>query len=192
MESLLNDLLEISINKINSLKINYKRFLFNKIIESNSKFIGIYGSRGVGKTTLMLQLAKMLNFKDEEILYISCDHPILSNISLFNLVYEFYKYGGKIIFIDEIHEVKNFEQELKSIYDFIDIKVFFSGSSAIKITNPSFTRRFAMYHLPILSFREYLELSLNKKIKNHSINDILSNHISIASDILQNLGGKKY
>ena len=191
MESLLNDLLEISINKINSLKINYKRFLFNKIIESNSKFIGIYGSRGVGKTTLMLQLAKMLNFKDEEILYISCDHPILSNISLFNLVYEFYKYGGKIIFIDEIHEVKNFEQELKSIYDFIDIKVFFSGSSAIKIINPSFTRRFAMYHLPILSFREYLELSLNKKIKNHSINDILSNHISIASDILQNLGGEK-
>ncbi len=191
MESLLNDLLELSTNKINSLKINYKRFLFNKIIESNSKFIGIYGSRGVGKTTLMLQLAKKLNFKNDEILYISCDHPILSNISLFDLVYEFNKYGGKAIFIDEIHEAKNFEQELKSIYDFIDIRVFFSGSSAIKITNPSFTRRFAMYHLPILSFKEYLELSLNKKMESYLIEDILSNHISIASDILQNLGGEK-
>ena len=191
MKSILNDLFELSASKINLLSQEYKRFLFEKISESDSKFIGIYGSRGVGKTTLMLQLAQSLKYEQDEILYISCDHPILSSISLFELVQEFYKYGGKAIFIDEIHEAKNYEQELKSIYDFIDIKVYFSGSSAIKITNPSFTRRYAMYHLPILSFKEYLELLLNIKLPSFTLEDILYKHTEIASEVMQTLNEQK-
>ncbi len=191
MKNILNDLFELSTRKISQLKKKYKRFLFEDITKSGSKFIGIYGSRGVGKTTLMLQLAKSLEHKEDEILYISCDHPILSDISLFSLVEEFYKYGGKAIFIDEIHEAKNFEQELKSVYDFIDIRVYFSGSSAIKITNPSFARRYAMYHLPILSFREYLELLLDIKLPSYPLEEIFSNHTAIASKIIEILKEQK-
>ena len=191
MKNILNDLFELSNRKIAQLKKDYKRFLFDKISKSDSKFIGIYGSRGVGKTTLMLQLAKSLEYEDDEILYISCDHPILSDISLFSLVEEFYKYGGKAIFIDEIHEAKNFEQELKSVYDFIDIRVYFSGSSAIKITNPSFARRFSMYHLPILSFREYLELLLDMELPSFSHQEIFNKHTKIASEILDILQNQR-
>jgi len=75
--------------------------------------MGIYGSRGVGKTTMILQIAKSLDFESDEILYISCDHPILAGVSIFELVQEFYKYGGKFIFIDEVHEAKNFETRAK-------------------------------------------------------------------------------
>ncbi len=191
MENILNDLFELSNHRIKQLKIDYRRFLFEKVIKSDSKFIGIYGSRGVGKTTLMLQIAQSLDFREDEILYISYDHPFLSGISLFELIHEFYKYGGKAIFIDEIHEAKDFEKELKSVYDFIDIRVFFSGSSAIKITNPSFTRRFAMYHLPILSYREYLELLLDIRLPSYSLKEILSNHSFIVSEIVDTLRDKK-
>ncbi len=191
MKTLLNELFVISSYKLNNIKYSYKRFLFENIINSNSKFIGIYGSRGAGKTTLMLQIAKNYNFKSDEMLYISCDHPILSGISIFKLAQEFYKYGGKYILIDEIHEAKNFEQELKSIYDFLNIKVLFSGSSAIKITNPSFARRYAMYHLPILSFKEFLELSLNVTLKSYALIDILQNHTNIANEIINNLNDER-
>ncbi len=191
MKSILNKLFELSNQKLNLPNSSYKRFLFENIKSSSSRFMGIYGSRGVGKTTMMLQVAKSLNFESDEILYISCDHPILADVSIFELIQEFYQYGGKFIFIDEIHEAKNFEQELKSVYDFIDIKVLFSGSSAIKLTNPSFTRRFPMYHLPILSFKEYLELTLGINLSSYSFEDILNNHSNISNHIINTLQDEK-
>jgi len=191
LKSILNKLFELSNQKLNLPNSSYKRFLFENIKSSSSRFMGIYGSRGVGKTTMMLQVAKSLNFESDEILYISCDHPILADVSIFELIQEFYQYGGKFIFIDEIHEAKNFEQELKSVYDFIDIKVLFSGSSAIKLTNPSFTRRFPMYHLPILSFKEYLELTLGINLSSYSFEDVLNNHSNISNQIINTLQDEK-
>ena len=191
MKSLLNKLFELSNQKMNLPSHNYKRCLFEKIKNSSSKFMGIYGSRGVGKTTMMLQLAKSSSYQRDEILYISCDHPLLADVSIFELISEFHKYGGKFILLDELHEAKNFEQELKSVYDFIDIKVLFSGSSAIKLTNPSFTRRFSMYHLPILSFKEYLELELHIALPSYSFEYILKNHTNISNEIINTLQDEK-
>jgi predicted AAA+ superfamily ATPase len=187
MKNLLNRLFEISNNKINNTKYSYNRFLVDLLLHNKSRFSGIFGSRGVGKTTVMIQFAKELGYGSDEILYISCDHPLISNISIFDLVDEFYKYGGKCILIDEIHEANNFEQELKSIYDFFDIKVLFSGSSAIKLTNPSFVRRYSMFHLPILSFKEYLELTLGISLESYEFKDILQNHTNISNEIIRNL-----
>ncbi len=191
MKTLVNSLFELSNLKLQNLHIKYNRFLYKIVLDSDAKFSGIYGSRGVGKTTLLLQVAQTLNFKSDEILYISCDHPRLAEVSLFEFVNEFVKYGGKCILIDEVHEAVNFEQELKSIYDFLDIKVLFSGSSAIKLTNPSFVRRYAMYHLPILSFKEYLEISLDKKFQSYTLETILDEHTNIANSIMQELDKEK-
>lgn len=191
MKNLLNNLFELSNNKLQNNTVKYHRFLYDKLLATESKFSGIYGSRGVGKTTLLLQVAQTLKYNSDEILYISCDHPHLAGVSLFELVQEFVNYGGKCILVDEVHEATNFEQELKSIYDFLDVKVLFSGSSAIKLTNPSFTRRYAMYHLPILSFKEYLELSLNKSFESYSLENILENHIDITNDIIKELADEK-
>lgn len=191
MKILLNNLFELSNRKLQSNQIKYHRFLYDKLLASESKFSGIYGSRGVGKTTLLLQVAKSLKFKSDEILYISCDHPHLAGVSLFELVQEFVNYGGKCILIDEVHEAAHFEQELKSIYDFLEVKVLFSGSSAIKLTNPSFTRRYGMYHLPILSFKEFLELKLNKNFDSYKLEHVLKDHVDIANDIIKKLDNEK-
>jgi len=48
-----------------------------------------------------------------------------------------------------------------------------------------------MYHLPILSFKEYLELKLNKNFENQSLENILENHVDIANDIIKELDDEK-
>ncbi len=191
MENLLNNLKRLSYIKLNKKLPNYQRFLFTELLEVKDKIVGIYGSRGVGKTTLMLQVARELEFESDELLYISCDYPLLQGVSLFELVDYFYSLGGKCIIIDEIHEAKDFEQHLKSIYDFFDIKIIFSGSSAVQLTNPSFARRYTMMKLPVLSFREFLELKLSFHSCSYTLEEMIVNHEKISYEILDRLNREK-
>ena len=112
----------------------YKRYLYSKI-DFNSKLIGIKGARGAGKSTILLQYAKSLNYHISKLLYVSCDHPAMSGVSLYDIAEAFYARGGKLFIIDDIHKNKNFSKDLKAIYDVFDLQVLFSGSSALKIEN---------------------------------------------------------
>ncbi len=174
------------LKKIDS--ISYKRYFFN-IVDFNEKLIGIVGARGIGKTTFLLQYLKSLDFKEHQKLYFSVDSIIASNSTLFEIAESFSLSGGKILVIDEIHKYKNFEIELKEIYDFLDIKVIFSGSSAIVLEHKKadLSRRAVIYRVKGLSFREFLELKLNKKFTTFSLEDILHNHIDIAIDITKEI-----
>jgi len=191
MENILNSLKRLSYIKLNKKLPTYRRFLFDDVLNAQDRIVGIYGSRGVGKTTLMLQVAKELQLSYDELIYISCDHPLLQDVSLFDLVDYFYSLGGKCVIIDEIHEAKDFEQQLKSIYDFFDIKIIFSGSSAIQLTNPSFARRYSMKRLPVLSFREFLELKLSYSFKSYRLEEILNHHENLSYEILDTLQDEK-
>jgi predicted AAA+ superfamily ATPase len=190
VDNLFDDILNISDNLLHKKTFEYERFLLDELLEIQSKVVGIYGSRGVGKTTLLYQLAKKLPCKDDEILYLSCDYPYLSEVSLFKVVEHFQKYGIKCFLIDEIHEAKDFQKELKLIYDVFDVRVFFSGSSAIKITDASFARRYVLKKLPILSFREFCELKLGIQLESYSLEDIVADHRNIANAVLKDLGQK--
>lgn len=191
MVNLLESIRKISYHRLGIALPEYRRFLYENIQASTSKIVGIYGSRGVGKTTLILQVLQSFNYTAEEVLYLSCDHPIFADVSLYAFVEYFYERGGKCILIDEIHEAKNFEQELKSIYDFLDIKIIFSGSSAVKITNASFARRYSMFRLPALSLREFIELQLNIELDSYTLEELTLNHTSYADEINKKLSKEK-
>ncbi len=191
MVDLLESIRKISYHRLSIDLPEYKRFLYRDIYSSTSKIVGIYGSRGVGKTTLMLQVLGALDYKAEEILYLSCDHPVFADVSLYAFVEYFHERGGKCVLIDEIHEAKNFEQELKSIYDFLDIKIIFSGSSAVKITNASFARRYSMFKLPALSLREFIELQLNIELNSYTLEELTLNHTAYADEINKKLSKEK-
>ena len=184
MENILEKARQLSILKVSQTIPEYKRFVFHKIKNSKAKIAGLYGPRGAGKTTLMLQLMKTLNLSVRECIYISCDHPLFSDIDLFDFLKEFYLKGGKIIFIDEVHKTKNFQKHLKSAYDFLDLKIVFSGSSALSLTDPDFTRRFSMYKLPVLSLKEYIELFYGVLLKSFNLKEIIENHEDITLQIL--------
>ena len=163
----------------------YKRFLFDKI-DFNERLIGVLGSRGVGKTTMLLQYLHSI-FKEKKTLYIMADHPLVVNLGLFSIADEFQKKGGEVLIIDEIHKIKNFETDLKLIYDsFFSLNIVFTGSNAVAIDNAKadLSRRAVVHRLPVLSFREFLELETNEKFEAISLDEILKNHTSHAMEIL--------
>jgi len=163
---------------------SYERY-FHHTIDLNKKLIGIVGARGVGKTTFLIQYLKKLDFPFSKKLYISADTINIS--SLFDVAEAFSKEEGKVLVIDEIHKYNNFEIELKKIYDILDLKVIFSGSSALQIDHAKadLSRRAILYHVYGLSFREFIELSKGIELPSYTLNEILSNHIDIAYELLE-------
>ncbi len=162
----------------------FKRYMHDAL-DMNEKLIGIIGSRGVGKTTFILQYLKELDVPFEKKLYFSADHFQAVKYSLYEIAEEFSKQGGEVLAIDEIHKYPNFEMELKSIYDTFDLKVIFSGSSALKLehSKADLSRRAVLYRVNGMSFKEFLEYETGKVFNAYSLEDILSNHTTIALDI---------
>lgn len=185
---MIEQLIKYSTAKLAQTLPSYRRFLFDKI-DFNAKLIGIIGARGTGKTTLALQYLKQLTMPRDQFLYISCDHPLIASKTLLEIAEEFSQYGGKVLVIDEIHKKENFCIELKNIYDFIDIQIIFTGSSAIHLENcqSDLSRRALIYRLPELSLREFIELKTEHRFDAVSLDDILNHHLDISSDILQKI-----
>lgn len=175
-------------------KLSYKRYLFEKI-RWNSSLVGITGARGVGKTTLLLQYY-LSNFNDpERCLYLSADNINVVNKGLYNLAEEFFKLGGEVLLIDEVHKYPDWQIELKNIYDsFPKKRIIFSGSSSISILKgkADLSRRAVFYNLKGLSFREFLILHLDIQFEPIRFEELLSNHIRLANQISSKIPVLKY
>jgi len=144
----------------------YERYM-HKTLEFKNRLTGLLGARGVGKTTFLLQYLEKLNIDEHKKLYLSVDN--LEIESLFGIAEYFEQTGGELLIIDEIHKYPNFELELKKIYDMLDLKVIFSGSSALKLdhSKADLSRRAVVYHVKGLSFREFLEFKTSKSFKRY-------------------------
>ena len=167
---------------------DYKRYLYDRI-DFKGRLIGIKGARGSGKSTLMLQYAQSLDLPASKILYVSCDHPAMSGVSLYTLAENFYARGGEVLMIDEIHKSNDFSVQLKSIYDVFDLQVLFSGSSALQIEHESadLSRRAVVHTLSVLSLREFIELETGYSFQSYTLDEIIKNHFDIAGDILKKI-----
>ena len=173
-------------------KLNFKRYMHT--FDMDDKLIGIVGARGVGKTTFILQYLKELDIPFSKKLYISADSFEISDLSLYEIAHEFSKTGGEVLAIDEIHKYPEFAKELKAIYDTFDLKIIFSGSSAISLENAKvdLSRRAVLYRVGGMSFREFLEYETGTKFDTYSLANILSNHIDIALEINSKLKPFEY
>jgi predicted AAA+ superfamily ATPase len=170
----------------------FKRYLF-KEINWNSRLIEILGGRGVGKTTLMLQKAKILNSeKANQAVYLSLDDKLMYSNSIVDIAEDLVKYGVQYLFLDEVHKyppkLKGFDwsAEIKSSYDrFPGLSIIFSGSSVLKIYKGlgDLSRRKSSYRLAGLSFREYLKLNSVLSYDSFQLNDLIEKHQDISSGI---------
>jgi predicted AAA+ superfamily ATPase len=149
---------------LDSIKYDKKRYLYPSFNIKN-RLTGLVGPRGTGKTTLMLQYIKDNIDDKSKCLYLSLDSIYFSANSLYEYIIEQYETEAiKTFFLDEVHKYKNWNQELKNVYDsFPDIKIIFSGSSSLDLIKGTYdlSRRGILYRLNGMSFREYLLFNCN-------------------------------
>ncbi len=163
---------------IESLNVSQARYLYSSFNLDN-RLTGLIGPRGVGKTTLLLQYIKNELWKEGKSFYFSADLIYFQQLKLLEFVSHLHLVEGyQIIVIDEIHKYQGWNQELKNIYDsFPELKIVFSGSSMLDLIEGShdLSRRAKLYRLQGMSFREYLNFTLNLNLKPILFKDVLEN-----------------
>ncbi|HET54507.1 MAG TPA: ATP-binding protein [Ignavibacteria bacterium] len=136
---------------------------------SAKDIVFLTGLRRIGKTTALKMLINHLinkkNISSEKIFYISLDDYLLSKHSIIEIVDVYRKihklsFNQKIyLFLDEITYQKDFEQQLKNLYDTHNVKIYTSTSqsASLKIKKAFITGRSKIIELLPLDFDEYLE-----------------------------------
>lgn len=172
----MEDLLLNSENLLNRVSLTFRRYLYFQI-NWNNRLIGIKGSRGTGKTTMLLQWLKEVDIPTRQKAYFSLDDIFFTGNSLVETAKLFYQQGGKILVLDEVHKYPTWAQEIKNLYDrFHDLQVVFTGSSIIDISKQEgdLSRRSLMYELKGLSYREFLDFQYGIKFPKLSLEEILT------------------
>lgn len=121
---------------------------------------GIVGPRGVGKTSLLLQLLKEKLHDQEDVLYVQLDDVHFSTQSLLDFAREFVLKGGKLLALDNLHKYPEGVSDLRKIAkELPDLRILFASSSAGDDDGAFYelSRIAALHYLPGLSFREFVE-----------------------------------
>ncbi len=163
----------------------FRRQLYYEI-DWGQPLIGIQGQRGVGKTTMLLQRIKETDPTGEKSFYASLDNLWFADHSLLDLAEEMLAKKVEHLYLDEVHRLPRWEQQIKNLYDsYPELQVVFTGSSLLLIDHSigDLSRRASMYSLPGLSFREYLIYEGHDAGKKLSLADILYDHEKIAPSI---------
>ncbi len=178
--------------KIRNLDIKFSRCLEKKI-NWNQKLVIVKGTRGVGKTTLILHYVKS-NYKiDKRVLYVSLDDVFFTGYNLSEFIENFVSQGGKHLFIDEIHKYNgDFGEEIKEVLNkFEKLRIVLIGTSVTDYQSKlQFIEDYTVYDLQGLSLREYIYFKEGVKFPILTIEQILFDNftacerVSMKIDIL--------
>lgn len=181
----MEQLIQYQANLLKSINKDFTRYAYSKL-PWQSRFLGIKGFRGVGKTTMILQYLKY-ELKDlSEHLYVTLDHPYFYQQSLYELAEQFYQLGGKTLLVDEVHKLPDWSRQIKIVYDgYPDLQLIFTSSSALDILKgeSDLSRRVLIYELGGLSFREYISFVHQVDFPVYTLSEITQNHLQIAAEI---------
>jgi len=182
------------IRLLSDTKLDFKRYLYSQINWDN-RLIMIKGPKGVGKTTLLLQHIKESFEQPQKALYTSVDHIWFSTNTLLDLAEYHQAHGGTHLFLDEIHKFKNWDQQLKNIYDsYPQLHVVVTGSNMLELEKltADMSRRCRQYTMRGLSFREFLLLEGVADLPVLTLKQLLDEHSIIAGNITSQVKPLEY
>jgi hypothetical protein len=120
------------------------------------------GPRGAGKTTWLLKQAQK-----HHVLYLSADNPVFASVPLYDLLEAVFMHGYEGALVDEVHYAADWSLHLKAAYDAFPNKTLVASDSSTVVLRKGMadlSRRFPIRLMPLLSFREYLMLKLDRDI----------------------------
>ena len=165
-------------------------------INWDDRLIGIKGTRGVGKTTFLLEYAKEKFGKDDrQCLYVNMNNFYFQGNGIADFAGEFVKQGGRVLLLDQIFKQPNWSQELRRCYDlYPQLKIVFTGSSVMRLKTdyPAVRDILKFYYLRGFSFREFLNLEAGTKFEPVTLDEILNNHEHLTRKVLTMVSPAKY
>ena len=165
-------------------------------IDWNDRLIGIKGTRGVGKTTFLLQYAKEhFDPQQKYCLYVNMNNFYFQGRGISSFAGEFCKKGGRVLLIDQVFKQPDWSMELRKCYDlYPNLKIVFTGSSVMRLKdeNPELNGIVKSYNLRGFSFREFINLLTNNNFKPYTLEEILSDHERIIKQILPKVSPNRY
>lgn len=170
---------------IRNVQAPVRRLLMDEIDWSH-RLIGIKGSRGVGKTTFLLQFAKERFGCDRKCLYINFNNLYFAEHSLIGFVKEFYDQGGRVLLIDQTFKYENWSAEIRMCYDtYPDLQIIFSGSSVMRLIeeNDDLQDVVEVYNLRGFSFREYINLKTGQQLPAFTLIEMMENPVGIVKEL---------
>ena len=172
-----------------------RRVLMDEI-DWNDRMIGIKGTRGIGKTTFLLQYAKEhFDILDKQCLYINMNNFYFQGQGIADFAGNFYLHGGRVLLIDQVFKQPNWSSELRKCYDlYPNLKIVFTGSSVMRLKdeNPELNGIVKSYNLRGFSFREFVNLLTGNTFRSYTLNEILSDHERIIKQILPKVSPNRY
>ena len=176
-------------------KATVKRVLMDEI-DWSERLIGIKGTRGVGKTSFLLEYAKENYGKeDRKCLYVNMNNFYFQGRGLADFAEDFVNQGGRVLLIDQVFKQPNWSRELRLCYDrFPQLKIIFTGSSVMRLKeeNPEIGGIVKSYNLSGFSFREYLNLMTGENFQPYTLDEIVNNHEHIVKKILPSCSPARY
>lgn len=161
---------------------DFKRYMYDEF-PWDARLVGLVGSRGIGKSTMMLQhIKEQADSVKNKSLYISADHSYFATHTLTDTADQFVRENGEWLYIDEVHKYERWSSELKQIYDsHPKLHVIFTGSSILDIFEGEgdLSRRGLLFEMQGLSFREYLELFHGIKTPVRTFEEVLNGKTQI-------------
>lgn len=155
-------------------------------IDWTKRFICIKGFRGVGKSEFLIELVTK-NFKDNSTcLYVDLNNFYFTKRKIYNFADDFYKKGGKVLVLDQIHKYPNWIEELIRCYqDFPELRIIFSSSPVLRVWEADHRLKeiVTIHHLNGLSFREFLNYKTGSQFRSYRFDEIINNHKEIAEAI---------
>ena len=128
------------------------RLLFQKLQHTPGRpFVALVGPRGTGKTVMLRQLRA----RTKDALYVSAD-TLDRGDRLVDLVRLFLdRYRVQAFFVDEIHYLRDYAAELKEIFDFLPVRIWFTSSVAVSLYGSAadLSRRVRIVELLPFAFR---------------------------------------
>lgn len=172
---------------VDHIDLPVRRALMDEI-DWSDPLIGIKGTRGVGKTSFLLQYAKEnFDVRSRKCLYVNMNNFYFQGRGLADFAREFRILGGEVLLIDQVFKQPEWSRELRRCHDENPgLRIVFTGSSVMRLKeeNPELGGLVKSYNLRGLSFREFLNLKTANDFPAFTLRDIIHRHEQIATQIL--------
>lgn len=165
-------------------------------MDFSGRLVGIRGARGVGKTTLLLDIASELcPCGGRECLYVNLNHLYFADRTIYEFGREFCAAGGRLLLLDQVYKYPTWAEEIATLLgEFENLTIVFTTSAATPelATIKPIAKMVREYQLSGFSLREYINSRTGQNLPVYQLSEVLQHHDEIAPEILEKVNAQEY